>query len=419
MKVEKVFQPLRNTRSLAKPEREALETYLEREGAGSIEEAAQDEEWRDLTAVRLSMGGTRYLLLLGATGDGAVFAGAENVGDIVQHHGALRLEREVFEALALAIKGLELPSRVSLTLASGAAAKTPADKAKAPTEAGSASALEAELDKIAADRAADPSSREPGRALNAMVERVFGPWKRWQPYPKRPFASLSPIEQRYVRLLVECKATRSSQHAGLTVAWMLPRFIGAEPGGPADVEVPRLSLPFWILAANVASGHLEPELASAAVRELDPAALREAWLEVAAGEAYDTLECWSTEPKEQDISFTHRRVAYQARLFAWMGEVARAIGPELRPRALEIARAQAAPSRFAGWGWRAFCALAGLEVTGGIPAELDPLVVELVKVDLVGKDAWAPELVKRWYDAMGRERQAVVGPLEKARKPRI
>lgn len=46
-------------------------------------------------------------------------------------------------------------------------------------------------------------------------------------------------------------------------------------------------------------------------------------------------------------------------------------------------------------------------------------MVELIKVDLAGKDAWAPDLVKRWYDAMGRERKAAVGPLEKARNPRL
>lgn len=54
MKVEKVFEPLQNTKSLTKVEREALGGFLEQEGAGSIKEAAKDEEWQGLTAVRLT-----------------------------------------------------------------------------------------------------------------------------------------------------------------------------------------------------------------------------------------------------------------------------------------------------------------------------------------------------------------------------
>ena len=239
MKVEKVFQPLRNTRSLTKPEREALELYLEREGTGSIKEAAQDEEWLDLTAVRLSMASTRYLLLLGSTGDGAVFAAAENEG---------RVGSGGRPELARAWQGAQRHGRAGL----------------------------------------------------------------------RPMERLAALPETAVRL--------------------------AEPGRAA--------------------------LRAAARR----------------------MQCCTAAPTR---------------------------GPHGRLDAPSVYRGRAAPSRFAGWGWRAFCALGGLEVTGGIPAELDPLVVELMKVDLIGKDAWAPELVKRWYDAMGRERQAAVGPLEKARKPRI
>jgi len=169
----------------------------------------------------------------------------------------------------------------------------------------------------------------------------------------------------------------SLQFAGLVPPWALARYAGLDPAGPADLPVPLdgRTVPFWVLATHVGSGSVEPKPALAALAELDVAALLAAWTEVADGRALDALQGWTVVPKEAEIPLTRRRLAYQGRLFGWMGEVAGRLGAPAREASEGVLLR--VEDRVYGWGWRACCGLSGLAATGGIPDAHAQLLVDL------------------------------------------
>lgn len=220
---------------------------------------------------------------------------------------------------------------------------------------------------------------------------MFGRGSRWAPYPKRSFADLDPLARRYVTLVARMGGGPSLQYAGLVPPWALARYAGLDPAGPADLPVPLdgRSVPFWILATHVGSGSVEPESALAALAGLDVGALLAAWTEVADGRALDALRCWTVVPKEAEIPLTRRRLAYQGRLFAWMGEVAGRLG---------------APAR---------------EASGGIPDAYAQLLVDLSRRNVGGIDAWWPERLAAWHGALPASTRERVGPLDTPPKARV
>lgn len=121
--------------------------------------------------------------------------------------------------------------------------------------------------------------------------------------------------------------------------------------------------------------------------------------------------------KEQDIALTKRRLAYQARLFDWMGQAAQALAAPARTAAKKLL--EKLDQNSWGWGWTAFSAMAALAQTGGIEPQHDHLLTALAEKNVVGKDAWAPVLVQTWFAALPKERQQALGPLPKPVVPKI
>lgn len=412
MSVARGFHPLHDPKALSKGWKKQLAGWLEDQGAGTVAQAARDEEWRDLWATELTVGPRTFHVTLTGTGDGAVWEGdaAAPLGDVVQHHGEVRLDADLVSALEAELAAAAPPVRIHLAPASRSIAPRP------PVFAGD---LSTRLGELETAFAADPKDRATWRAIGGLVEFVFGRGARWEPYPKRPFADLDPLARRYVTLVARMGGGPSLHFAGLAPPWALGRYCGTEPGGPADVQVQLdgRRVPFWILATHVGSGSVDATSALAALTDLEPAALLAAWTEVADGRALDTLACWTVVPKEADIPLTRRRLAYQARLFAWMGEVAAGLGAPAREAAEGVV--QRVGDRVYGWGWRALCGLCGLAATGGIPDAHAQLLVDLSRRDVVGIGAWWPERLAAWYGALPAATRERVGPLNAPTKPRV
>lgn len=412
MSVPTAFHPLHDPKALAKGWKKQLTAWLEDQGAGTVARAARDEEWRDLWAAELTLGKRTFHVALTGTGDGAIWDGDEvaPIGDVVQHHGEVRLDADTVRALEASVAEAGPPVRVRLAPAS---LRTPVPR---PASSGD---LPARLDEIEAALQVDPKDRATRRRLGELAEAVFGRGARWAPYPKRPFTDLDEVARRYVRLVAQVGGGPALQYAGLTPPWGLARYVGLAPAGPADLPVPLdgRAVPFWILATHVGSGSVDGAAAHAALADLDPAALLDAWTEVADGRALDALQCWTVVAKEADIPLTRRRLAYQARLFAWMGEVAARLGAPARAAAEGVV--QRVEDRVYGWGWRALCGLSALAATGGIPEAHAALLVELSRTEVVGIDAWWPDRLAAWHAALPDATRARVGPLHPPKKPRV
>lgn len=152
MTVAPGFRPLHDAKVLPKGWKKQLTGWLQDQGAGTVAQAARDEEWRDLWAAELSVGPRTFHVALTGTGDGAVWEGddAVPVADVVQHHGEVCLDAEVVQALDAALASAGPPARIRLSPASADTAPRP------PVFAGD---LSARLDELQAAFDADPKDR--------------------------------------------------------------------------------------------------------------------------------------------------------------------------------------------------------------------------------------------------------------------
>lgn len=351
---------LKVRKRLAPALRDQLAWILEQEGAGTIEQTAKDDEWRDsleVVDVVTEDGAVRYQLWAWPSGSAVMFARdtTEVVAEAVQHAlsiGDAKLRKAMGLALAAAA-AIGMNERLSV-----AAPARPSRSAKPSKAAPARVDVAPTAEAIAAVAAiSDPGKRR--AAGEKLFEASFG--KPWNPYPKRSPNELTAEQRRVLEVMLDghwLVTSTELHHYGLVSREdRLARYLGRTTG-PSDVlvEVGGRPLPLWVAVTHVASGDLEPEPVLAAFRALAGDVALAAWGELARGEVCDIDVVHPRKMAESGICRTPGNTKHWTRLFGWLADACVGLGEAGRAEAERILR----PLPQYGWGYRAFAAALAL-----------------------------------------------------------